>query len=119
MTFQRFSYLLLTLSLIIIVISATQSSEASQLNVTIPGQETISGRIRSIDHVTGRIAVETESGVVMLEAAPEAITEWKEGDPVVVKLDSTEQAEPGTVAEEGATLPQSNPTAKSDAAMTH
>ena len=115
MTFQRFSYFLLIASLIVFVISATQSSEAYQLRATVPSQETITGHIRSIDRTTGRIAVETDTGVVMLEAAPEAIAEWKEGDPVVVKIDRVEQPEQETVAEEGTTLPQSSPTSKSDA----
>ncbi len=119
MTFQRFSYFLLIVSLVGSAITATQASEAYQLSVTTPSQETISGRIRNIDRATGRIAVETDIGVVMLEAAPEAITEWKEGDPVVVKIDSTEQHEQGTVAEEGTTLPQSSPTAQSGAVMSH
>ena len=117
MTFQRFSYFLLVVSLVILVTSAKQASEAYQLSVTAPGQETISGRIRSIDRATGRIAVETDTGVVLLEAAPEAIAGWKEGDPVVVKIDGAEQHEQGTVAEEGTMLPQSSPTAQSDAAL--
>ena len=117
MTFQRFYYFLLIATLVGNVIAATQTSEAYQLSVTAPSQETVSGRIRSIDRATGRIAVETDTGIVMLEAAPEAITEWKEGDPVVVKIDSTEQGEQGNVAEEGVPLPQSSPTAQSDATM--
>lgn len=115
MTFQRFSSFLFMVSLVASVITAIQASEAYQLRVSTPSQETIAGRIRTIDRATGRIIVETDTGVVILEAAPEAITGWKEGDPVVVQIESTEQHEPGTVAEEGTTLPQSSPTAKSDA----
>ena len=115
MTIQRFSYFLVIVSLVGSVITAILASEAYQLSVSTPSQETIVGRIRHIDRATGRITVETDTGVVMVEAAPEAISGWKEGDPVVVQIESTEQHEPGTVAEEGTTLPQSSPTAKSDA----
>ena len=115
MTIQRFSYFLVIVSLVGSVITAILASEAYQSSVSTPSQETIVGRIRNIDRATGRITVETDTGVVMVEAAPEAITGWKEGDPVVVQIESTEQHEPGTVAEEGTTLPQSSPTAKSDA----
>ena len=118
-TFQRFYYFLFIVTLVGSVITATQTSEAYQLGVTVPSQETISGRIRNIDPATGKIAVETDTGVVMLEAEPEAIAGWKEGDPVVVKIDSTEQPEPGTVAEESATLPKNSPTAQSGAIMSH
>lgn len=117
MTFQRFSSFLFMVSLFGSVITALQASEAYQLRVSTPSQETIAGRIRTIDRATGRITVETDTEVVMLEAAPEAITGWKEGDPVVVQIDSTEQHEQGTVVEEGTTLPQGSPTAKSDAVL--
>jgi len=116
-TIQRFSYFLFIVSLVGSVITAIHASEAYQLSVSTPSQETIVGRIRNIDRATGRITVETDTGVVMVEAAPEAISGWKEGDPVVVQIDSTEQHEQGTVAEEGTTLPQSSPTAKSDAVL--
>ena len=119
MTFQHFSRFLLIVTLVGSVITATQTSEAYQLNATAPRQETISGRIQSIDRATGRIAVETDTGVVMLEATPEAITEWQEGDPVVVKIDSTEQHEHENVARDGTIPPQSSPTAKSDATTSH
>jgi hypothetical protein len=116
-TIQRFSYFLFIVSLVGSVITALHASEAYQLSVSTPSQETIVGRIRNIDRATGRITVETDTGVVMVAAAPEAISGWKEGDPVVVQIDSTKQHEQGTVAEEGTTLPQSSPTAKSDAVL--
>jgi len=96
------------------VIITPQVSNAYQLAATATRQETISGRIRSIDQATGMITVETATGVVNLEAAPEAITEWKEGDLVVIKIDVPEPREHEKVAEEGSTLLQSSPTAKSE-----
>jgi len=89
-------------------------SNAYQLVATATRQETISGRIRSIDQATGMITVETAAGIVNLEAAPEAITKWKEGDPVVVKIDVPEPHEHEKVIEESSTLLQSSPTAKSE-----
>lgn len=118
MTLHCFYRFIFVVSLVGSVIITPQVSKAYQLRATATRQETISGRIRSINQATGMITVETATGVVNLEAAPEAITEWKEGDPVVVKIDVPEPREQEKVAEEGSTtLLQSNPTAKSDAAM--
>jgi hypothetical protein len=111
--FYRF---LFTVSLVGSVIITPQTSNAYQLTTTATRQETISGRLLSIDHTTGMLLVETDTGIVALEAAPEAIAGWKEGDPVVVKIDATEQQE-YEVAEGAKTLPQSSSTAKSDAAI--
>ena len=99
MIFQRLYHCLLIVSLVGSVIAATQLSEASQSSVTTPRPETISGRIQTIDRATGRVAVETDTGVVVLEAAPEAIAGWKEGDPVVVKIDTPEPHEQDKIAE--------------------
>lgn len=115
MTLHCFYRFLFVASLVGSVIITPQVSKAYQLVATVTHQETISGRIRSIDQATGIIMVETATGIVNLEAAPEAITEWKEGDPVVVKIDAPEPREHEKVAEEGSTLLQSNPTAKSGA----
>jgi hypothetical protein len=112
--FYRF---LFVVGLVGSVITTTQTSNAYQLTTTATRQETISGRLLSIDHTTGMLLVATDTGIVTLEAAPEAITGWKEGDPVVVKIDATEQQEDEEVAEGTTTLPQSSSTAKSDAAI--
>jgi hypothetical protein len=113
--FYRF---LFVVSLVGSVITTPQTSNAYQLTTTATRQETISGRLLSIDHTTGMLLVETDTGIVTLEAAPEAIAGWKEGDPVVVKIDATEQQEyEEKVAEGATTLPQSSSTAKSDAAI--
>ena len=114
--FQRFVFVV---SFVGIVIITSQVSNAYQLVATTTHQETISGRIRSIDQATGMITVETAAGVVNLEAAPEAITKWKEGDPVVVKIDVPELREHEKVTEEGSTLLQSSPTAKSEEIRSH
>jgi hypothetical protein len=98
------------------VITTPQTSNAYQLTTTATRQETISGRLLSIDHTTGMFLVETDTGIVALETAPEAIAGWKEGDPVIVKIDATEQQE-YEFAEEATTLPQSSATATSDAAI--
>jgi hypothetical protein len=111
--FYRF---LFTVSLIGSVIITPQTSNTYQLTTTATRQETISGRLLSIDRTTGMFLVETDSGVVALEATPEAIAGWKEGDPVVVKTDATEQQEE-EVSEGATTLPQSSSTAKSDTAI--
>jgi hypothetical protein len=111
--FYRF---LFVVSLVGSVITTPQTSNAYQLTTTAPRQETISGRLLSIDYTTGILLVETDTGTVALEAAPEAIAGWKEGDPVVVKIDATEQQEE-EVAERATTLPQSSSTAQSDAAI--
>jgi hypothetical protein len=118
-TFQRFYRCLLIVSLVGSVIAATQVSQAHQLSGAASGQETITGYIQSIDQTTGVITVETTTGVVKLEAAPEAITEWKEGDPVVVKIDRAEQREHSNMTEEDTPLLPSSPTAKSDAVQSH
>jgi hypothetical protein len=112
--FYRF---LFTVSLVGSVIITPQTSNTYQLTPTATRQETVSGRLLSIDHTTGMLLVATDTGIVTLEAAPEAITGWKEGDPVVVKIDAAEQQEDEEVTEGATTLPQSSSTAKSDAAI--
>jgi hypothetical protein len=113
-----FSRFLFVVSLVGSVITTPQTSKAYQLTTTAARQGTISGRLLSINRTTGMFLVETDSGVVALEAAPEAIAGWKEGDPVVVKADATEQQEYEEEVTEGATtLPQSGSTAKSDTAI--
>ena len=112
--FYRF---LFVVSLVGSVITTPQTSNAYQFTTTATRQETTSGRIRSIDQVTGILMVETAMGIVKVEAAPEAIAGWKEGDPVIVKIDPPEQQEYEEVAEGATTLPQSSATATSDPAI--
>jgi len=97
------------------VIFTPQVSIAYQFSALQERQETITGHIRSIDQATGIITVETATRIVTLEAPPEAITGWKEGDPVVVKIDATEPREHEEVDEKGPTLLWSGPTANSAA----
>jgi hypothetical protein len=97
------------------VIFAPQVSTAYQLSALQERQETITGHIRGIDQATGIITVETATGVVTLEATPEAIADWKEGDPVVVTIEATTPREHEEVAEQDPPFLQHGPTAKSDA----
>jgi hypothetical protein len=94
--FYRFFFVV---SLVGSVIFPPHVSNAYQLTAMTTRQETIAGRILSIDQATGTIMVETATGVVKLEAAPEAIADWKAGDPVVIKIDATEPREHEEVAE--------------------
>jgi hypothetical protein len=112
-----FCRFLFAVSLVGSVITTPQTSNAYQSTTAATRQETTSGRIRSIDQVTGILMVETAIGIVKVEAAPEAITGWKEGDPVIVKIDPPEQQEYEEVTEGATALPQSSATAASDAAI--
>ena len=113
MTLHCFYRFIFVVSFVGSVIFTPHVSKAYQLGAVQEHQETITGHIRSIDRASGIITVETATGVVNLEAAPEAITEWKEGDPVVIKIDATEPREHEEVAEGETTLPQSSATTKS------
>ena len=115
MTLHCFYRFLFAISFVGSVIFTPQVSTAYQLSALQERQETITGHIRSIDQGTGIIIVETETGVVTLEAPPEAITGWKEGDPVVVKIDATEPREHEEIGEKDSTLLRSGPTANSAA----
>ena len=95
-----FSRFLFVVSLVGSVITTPQTSNAYQLTTTAARQGTISGRLLSIDHTTGRLLVKTDTGIVALEAAPEAIVGWKKGDSVVVKIDATAQQEYEEVAKD-------------------
>ncbi len=106
---------LVVVSFIGSVIFAPQVSTAYQLGDLQERQETIIGHIRGIDQATGIITVETATGVVTLEATPEAIVDWKEGDPVVVTIDAIAPREHEEVAEKDPTFLQHSPTAKSQA----
>lgn len=110
---------LVVVSFIGSVIFTPQVSTAYQLSALQERQEerqeTITGHIRGIDQATGIITVETATGVVTLEATPEAIVDWKEGDPVVVTIDVTAPREHEEVAEKDPTFLQHSPTAKSQA----
>lgn len=97
------------------VIFAPPVSTAYQLSARQERQETITGHIRGIDQATGIITVETATGIITLEATPEAIVDWKEGDPVVVKIDTSEPREHEEVAVGETTFPQSSPPTKSQA----
>ncbi|NOT53456.1 MAG: hypothetical protein HOP18_02515 [Deltaproteobacteria bacterium] len=106
---------LVVVSFIGSVIFAPQVSTAYQLSALQERQDTMTGHIRGIDQTTGIITVETATGIVTLEATPEAIADWKEGDPVVVKIDSSEPREHEEVAVGETTFPQSSPPTKSQA----
>lgn len=117
MPFHLFGCLILAFILVGSATTATRASEAPRFSVTTVSEETISGHILRIDQTTGVITVETATEIINLEAAPEAITAWKEGDPVSVKIDRAEQREHGEVSEEGTAIPQNNSTTKSGAVL--
>lgn len=54
------------------------------------GAHSVSGSIRKIDHNTGMINLETEVGVLEVQASPEAVQDWQEGDQVVLKFGAAE-----------------------------
>jgi hypothetical protein len=112
-----FYRLLFVVSLVGSVITTPQMSNACQLTTTATRQETISGRLLSLNHATGMLLVETDTGIVTLEAAPDTIAGWKEGDPILVKIDATEQQEYEEVAEGATPLLQNGATATSDTAI--
>jgi hypothetical protein len=101
------------------VIFAPRVSTAYQLSALQERQDTITGYIRGIDQATGIITVETATGIVTLEATPESITSWKVGDPVVVKIDTSEPREHEEIAVEETTFPRSSPPTKSQAVESH
>ena len=113
MRFRLFGCLILACILVGGAITATRASEAPQFSVTTASEETIAGHILSLDRSTGVITVETAIGIFNLEAAPEMITAWKEGDPVLVQIDKAEQREHGKISEEGMAIPQNSSAAKS------
>lgn len=119
MTLHCFYRFLFVVSFVGSVIFSPQMSTAYQLTATTTVQETIAGRILSINQTTGTIMVETATGIINLEAAPEAITDWKEGDPIVIKIDAPEQRVHEEVAEGETTLPQSSSSAKSEKVGSH
>lgn len=112
--FYRFS---LVVSLLGSVIPTPPLSNAYQLATTATHQETIAGRLLSIDYTTGRFLVETDTGIIEVESTPAAIAGWKAGDPVVVQIEPTaRQADTGSM-EKATPLSQSGATATSDTAI--
>ena len=65
-------------------------SVTSTAAVGFRGKDTLYGRIRTIDHKAGIVGVQTEEGVLSLQAVPETIKNWKEGDLVVMEFGGTE-----------------------------
>src|SRR5688572_6631823 len=111
--FRLFGCLILAFILVGSATTATRASEAPRFSVTTASEEIIAGHILSLDPSSGVIPVEAATGNVNLEEAPEAITAWKKGAPVLVKIARAEQREHGEVSEEGMTIPRNSYTAQS------